>query len=68
MVIDLTASESDLELEDSFGSPVYPGSFLVDVTVIGLQASDYHDSISANSDNDDSQCIVISDDSLSDLR
>ncbi len=52
--IDLTAPESDLELEDSFGPPVCPGSSSVDATVIGQQAADYEDSTSANSDTDDS--------------
>ena len=66
--IDLMVSESDLELEDSFGLPVCPGSFLVDATVVGQQAADYDDLATLNSDTDDSQCIVISDDSFSYLR
>ena len=67
--IDLTVSESDLELEDSFGPPVCSGSPSVDAaTVVGQQAADYDDLATANSDTDDSQCIVISDDSFSDFR
>ena len=66
--IDLTVSESDLELEDSFGPTVCPGSPSIDATVVGQQAADYDDLATANSDTDDSQCIVISDDSLSDFR
>ena len=71
--IDLTVSESDLELEDSFGPPVCPGSSLVDAATVngqhmGQQAADYDDLATVNSDTDDSQCIVISDNSFSDLR
>ena len=45
-----------------------PGSSSVDATVVGQQAADYDDLATVNSDTDDSQCIVISDDSFSDLR
>ena len=46
-------SESDLDLEDSFGPPVCPGLPSVDATVVGKQAADY-DLTTANSDTDES--------------
>ena len=69
-IIDLTLSDSEMQYEDSFGLPDCPMSASVFEQAAEAEYYQYDSPVVklSETDSDASQCVVISDDSLSDLR